>query len=55
MTDYQWGLLVGAAVGYMASLSTMVLVWALCVVARDERSEQNDYERMGRGNSGREE
>lgn len=52
MADYQWGLLIGVAVGYVASLSTMVLVWALCVVARDERSERNGYERLGRDESG---
>lgn len=52
MTDYQWGLLVGAAVGYAASLSTMVLMWALCVVAHDEQSEQNSCERLGRDESG---
>jgi hypothetical protein len=47
MTDYQWGLLAGVAVGYVASLFTVVLMWALCVVAHDERGEQDDYDRSG--------
>lgn len=44
MTDYQWGLLVGVVVGYVVSLFTMVLAWALCVVAHDERGGQDGYD-----------
>ena len=47
MTDYQWGLLVGAVVGYVVSLFTMVLVWSLCVAAHDERGGQDDYDWSG--------
>ena len=47
MTDYQWGLLVGAAVGYVVSLFTMMLAWALCVATHDEQDGQDDYDRLG--------
>lgn len=42
MTDYYIGLLVGGAIGYLGALFTMIVMWALCVAAHDERGEQND-------------
>lgn len=43
MTDYYIGLAVGALIGYGLSLVTMLMIWALCVIAKkeDEREEHN--------------
>jgi hypothetical protein len=29
MTDYYWGLLIGAIIGYCGALFTMIMMWAL--------------------------
>jgi hypothetical protein len=42
MTDYYMGLVVGGAIGYLGALFTMIMMWALCIAAHDERGEQND-------------
>ena len=42
MSDYYIGLIVGGIVGYCGALITMIMMWALCVAAHDERGEQND-------------
>ena len=39
MTDYYWGLLIGAGIGYCVALITLVMMWALCVVAKNERDD----------------
>jgi len=39
MTDYYWGLLVGAGIGYCVALITLVMMWALCVIAKNERDD----------------
>lgn len=42
MTDYYWGLLIGAVIGYCGALFTMIMMWALCSTTNDGRGEQND-------------
>lgn len=39
MTDYYWGLLIGAGIGYCVALITLVMMWALCVIAKNERDD----------------
>ena len=39
MTDYYWGLLIGAGIGYCLALITLVMMWALCVIAKNERDD----------------
>ena len=40
MTDYYIGLAVGVLIGYGLSLVTMIMLWALCVVAKEDKREQ---------------
>ena len=44
MTDYYWGLLVGAGIGYCIALLTLVMMWALCVIAKTEEGQANEYQ-----------
>ena len=44
MTDYYWGLLVGAGIGYCIALITLVMMWALCVIAKTEEGQANEYQ-----------
>lgn len=37
MSEYYMGLLVGAAIGYCLALITLVMIWSLCVVAKQEK------------------
>lgn len=39
MTDYYWGLLIGAGIGYCVALITLLMMWALCVIAKNERDD----------------
>ena len=39
MTDYYWGLLIGAGIGYCVALITLVMMWALCVIAKNEKDD----------------
>ena len=39
---YYLGLLIGAIIGYCGALFTMIMMWALCVAAHDERGVEND-------------
>ena len=45
MTDYYWGLLIGAIIGYCGALFTMIVMWSLCVAAHDERLERGKSEK----------
>jgi hypothetical protein len=38
---YYWGLLIGATIGYVFSLITMLIIWSLCVIAME--SEEREY------------
>ena len=40
MTDYYIGLLIGAIIGYLGALFTMIVMWALCYAAHDDRGER---------------
>jgi hypothetical protein len=42
MSDYYIGLVVGGLVGYLGALITMIMMWALCVAAHDERLERGE-------------
>lgn len=37
MTEYYMGVLLGAAGGYCLSLITLLMMWALCVIGKQER------------------
>lgn len=39
MSEYYMGLLIGAGVGYCVALITLVMMWALCVIAKNERDD----------------
>lgn len=41
MTDYCVGLVIGVVSGYIFSLITLVMMWALCVVSKN--SEEGRY------------
>ena len=45
MTDYYWGILVGAGIGYCIALITLVMMWALCVIAKTEEGQANEYQK----------
>jgi hypothetical protein len=42
MTEYYMGLLIGAGIGYCLALITLLVVWALCVIAK--REDENKVE-----------
>ena len=37
MTEYYMGVLIGAGIGYCLALITLLMVWALCVIAKQEK------------------
>ena len=39
MTDYYRGLIIGVLIGYGLSIATLLMIWALCVIAKDEKIE----------------
>lgn len=48
MTEYYMGLLIGAGIGYCLALITLLMMWALCVIAKEndnerEADEENRY------------
>ena len=40
MTEYYMGLLIGAVGGYCLALITLVMMWTLCVVAKEQGDER---------------
>lgn len=42
MSEYYMGLLVGAAGGYCLALITLVMMWALCVIAKEQDNDEGD-------------
>ena len=36
MNEYYMGLLIGAAGGYCLALITLLMMWALCVIAKEQ-------------------
>ena len=42
MTDYYCGLAIGALIGYCLALLTLLVIWSLCVIAKQEE-ERSDY------------
>lgn len=40
MTEYYMGVLLGAAGGYCLALITLLMMWALCVVAKESDNER---------------
>ena len=40
MTESYMGLLLGAAGGYCLALITLLMMWALCVVAKGQENER---------------
>ena len=44
MTEYYMGLLIGAVGGYCLALITLVMMWALCVVAKGQENERETDE-----------
>jgi len=41
MTDYYWGIAIGGMMGYVLSLLTMLVIWALCVIAKQEEGKED--------------
>lgn len=39
MTEYYMGVLIGAAGGYCLALITLLMIWALCVVTKEQDDE----------------
>lgn len=37
MTEYYMGVLIGAGIGYCFALITLVMIWSLCVIGKQER------------------
>ena len=46
MTEYYMGLLVGAGIGYCLALITLLMVWALCIVAKENDNERETDEEI---------
>jgi hypothetical protein len=42
MTEYYMGVLIGAGIGYCLALITLLMIWALCVIAK--REDENEVE-----------
>lgn len=40
MTEYYMGMLIGAVGGYCLALITLVMMWTLCVVAKEQDDER---------------
>ena len=39
MGDYYWGLLIGAGIGYGLSIVTILVIWSLCVIAKQAEED----------------
>jgi hypothetical protein len=39
MTEYYMGVLIGAGIGYCLALITLVMMWALCVIAKENENK----------------
>lgn len=42
MTEYYMGVLLGAAGGYCLALITLLMMWALCVVAKESDNDKRE-------------
>ena len=42
MNEYYMGLIVGAAGGYCLALITLVMMWALCVIAKEQNNDKRE-------------
>ena len=42
MSEYYMGLLIGAAGGYCLALITLVMMWALCVIAKEQDNDKGE-------------
>lgn len=42
MTEYYMGLLIGAGIGYCLALITLLMVWALCVIAKENDDDKRE-------------
>jgi hypothetical protein len=42
MSEYYMGLIIGAGIGYCLALITLVMIWALCVIAKNEGDNNGD-------------
>lgn len=47
MTEYYMGVLIGAGIGYCLALITLVMIWALCVIAKEQDNEGDSDEKTG--------
>ena len=43
MTDYYCGLAIGALIGYCLALLTLLVIWSLCVIAKQEEERSDRY------------
>ena len=45
MTEYYMGVLIGAGIGYCLALITLIMIWALCVIAKEQDNEGDSDEK----------
>ena len=53
MTEYYMGVLLGAAGGYCLALITLLMMWALCVVAKEREEAFRKFVERVKGKKGR--
>jgi hypothetical protein len=46
MSEYYMGLLIGAAGGYCLALITLLVIWSLCVIAKEQDNERETDEEI---------
>ena len=42
MTEYYMGVLIGALIGYCLAILTLLVIWSLCVIAKQQEEERSD-------------
>ena len=48
MTEYYMGLLIGAGIGYCLALITLLMMWALCIVAKEQDDDEREADEENR-------
>ena len=42
MTEYYMGVLIGALIGYCLAILTLLVIWSLCVITKQQEEERSD-------------
>lgn len=48
MSEYYMGLLIGAAGGYCLALITLLVIWSLCVIAKEQDNDKREADEENR-------